>query len=341
MRALLVGLVLLGCTAPPALAQGTAAARTAARTWASNLDLRTLPADSRPAVIDVAVDAAEAARSGARPLVTLSLNGAVVARRFASRTGPTALRYEPEDRLLSIRNRLEVAVTLPFCHVAACADALDSVRLSRQPRARLGPVEPDLTDFAQLPARLRSGIEVRAEAPAGRQLAAMAQAALAPEAPAGEQAPARIVVSDQPPKGSNPRLRFDRGPVALRRSDGAPLVPAAALAGLTVVQLLGTPDRPLLWIRPGEQLPPSLDLDHGDIALFDSAGRVLAFSTQVDGAVEIAYPPGADPYGQERATRLWRLSLLAFWILLTIGTLLVLRRLPPTPRAPRPEAQAG
>ena len=337
MRALLVGILLLVCTTRPALAQEAAAART----WTSDLDLRTLPANRRPATIEAAVDAAQTARSGARPLVTLALNGNVIARRFASRTAPTTLRYEPEDRLLSIRNRLEVAVTLPFCRGQACAEALGTVRLSHAPRARLGPVRPGLTDFAQLPTRLRNGIAIKAGTAQGRQLAAMAKAALAPRAPVDARGPARIIVGERPPEGTSPRLRFDLGPVALRRSDGAPLVPANDLAGLTVAQLLGTPDRPLLWIRPGDKLPPRLDLEHGDIALFSESGRVLAFSTETDRAVQIAYPPGVDPFGQERATRLWRLALLAFWILLTIGTLLVLRRLPPTPGA-RPESvQAG
>ena len=329
----LLGAILLLCAAPPALAQ-----ETAGRTWASDLDLRTLPPGTRPAVIEVAVDAARAAQAGARPLVTLALNGDVVERRFASGDGPTTLRHHPEDRLLSIRNQLEVAVTLPFCSGEGCADALETVRLSHTPRAQLEPLGSDLTNFAQLPTRLRSGIAIGAETSRGRQLAEMARAVLAPAAPLDERAAARIVVGDRPPEGTNPRLRFDRGPVALRRSDGAPLISAAALDRLTVVQLLGTAERPLLWIRPGDRLPAQLDLDHGDVALFDESGRVFGFSTQADRAVEVAYAPGADPHGQERATQLWRLALLAFWILLTIGTVLVLRRLPPTPRATRTEA---
>jgi hypothetical protein len=185
---------------------------------------------------------------------------------------------------------------------------------------------------------MRSGIAIDAEDNRGRQLAAAARATLAPTAPLDDRAAARIVASDRPPEGTSPRLRFDRGHVALRRSDGASLIPAAALDDLTVVQLLGTAEQPVLWIRPGDRLPQQLDLDHGDVALFNEGGRVFAFSTLEDRAVEIAYPPGTDPYGQERATRLWRLGLLAFWILLTIGTVLVLRRLPPTPRAAPTEA---
>jgi len=312
----------------PARAQEADAA---ALSWQARVDLRDLPARTRPAGLSVSIDAAEAARSGARPLVSLALNGNVVARRFAAADGPTILSARPEDRLLSVRNRVDIAVTLPFCTGSGCRQALDGVRLAEPVRVALGPVRADLTDFSQLPTRLRPGVAIEAPDAAGQVLAELAKAALASNAPVSEVARARIVVSQQPPAGTRPPLRFDQGRVALQRSDGAVLTSASALEELTVVQLLGTRQRPVIWVRPGKRLPPQLELDAGDVALFDEGGRVLAFSTVRDAAVDIAYP--AEVAQMQRKIRLRHLALLATWVLITLAMLLILRRLPRPRRA--------
>ena len=119
--------------------------------WRADLDLRDLPARTRPAALSVSIDAAEAARAGARPLVSRALNGNVVTRRFAAADGLTVLSARPEDRLLSVSNRVGIAVSLPFCTGSTCGQALDGVRLAEPLRLALEPVRADLTDFSQLP----------------------------------------------------------------------------------------------------------------------------------------------------------------------------------------------
>jgi hypothetical protein len=324
---LLLALLLAMVASQPARAQEN---RAAALSWRAALDLRDLPARTRPAALSVSIDAAEAARLGARPLVSLALNGNVIARRFAAASGPTVVNARPEERLLSVRNRVDIAVTLPFCTGPGCQQVLGSVRLAEPLQIGLGPVRADLTDFSQLPTRLRSGVAIEAQDAPSRAFAELAMAALAPRAPVTEQALARIVVSQQPPAGTRPPLRFDQGPVALQRSDGALLASSAALEGLTVVQLLGSLERPVIWVRPGKRLPSELELDEGDVALFDHGGRVLAFAAR-DGAVVVANQTEAAQ--RERETRLRRLALLAIWVLITLATLLILRRLPPPRQA--------
>jgi len=326
VRALLCGLLLVLGMARPALAQESEAAKA----WQALLDLRDLPAGTRPEMLQAAVDASGAARQGLRPMVSLAINGNVVERRFASAGGPTPIRYRPEDRLLSVHNRVEIAVSLPFCEGAACAGALADASLAAPLSYSVEAPRALPTDFAQAATRMRAGLAIEAGDARGRRLAALVKQALAPRAPefdgAREDAPARIVVSEAAPEGARPGLRFDLGPVGLARDDGRPILSADELARMNVVQLLWDGGRPLIWVRPGAALPPAMELGAGDVAVFDGARRLIAYSTDRDAVVEPAYPAGSDPFGAERAVRIRRWVLLGLWVLVTIGCAVVFVR---------------
>lgn len=296
--------------------------------WQYRLDLRDLPASTRPAEIKVSVDASVAARAGKAPLIAVAVNGIVIARRQASNSGPTVIRAPIEDRLLSTGNSIEVAAIAAVC--PTCDAALGSVRPLDVPRFRLEKARQGATDFSQIVTRYRRAVALRVADPRDGKLAELTKAALAPRASVDARAGAAIHVGARPPRGSVPRLRFDLGPVRLMRSDGVEIVSDETLRRSTVVQLLRAGDRPLVWVRPGEAgaVPAELQLDEGDVAIFDAGGRTMEFSTRRDRAVKISYGPGVDPDGSGRTIELWRIGLLAFWLVATVFLAIVYMRLP-------------
>lgn len=301
----------------------------AQRQWHATLDLRTLPAATRPTAIHFALDASDAARSGQAPRITVSLNGIVIAATAAKRSGPTRLSARVENRLLSTRNRVDIAVTAtaPRCAVRACD--LSAARLIANPVARLGYAQTASTGFSAHITRFRAGIAVTTERPGDGAFADRGIAALAPDAPRRDAGPARIVVSRKTPAGTAPALRFDTGDVHMEDEDGRLLYDGRQLDALTVVQLVEAGPAPVLWIRPGRDAPPPpvMDLDYGSLALFDAQGRVIALDPATDAAARIVYAQAA---GREARLALYtRLALAAFWLLASIGFVFLIRRLPP------------
>ncbi len=336
MRGLLIALGLLA-VAGPALAALPPAPLS--RTWNYGLDLRRLPPATRPALVTMAVDARSIADIGLVSTVSIALNGNVIAHARADAQRPVWLQVPLTDRLFSVRNRIEVAAVVEGCRQRGCKEAVAAVKLVAAPVFGLAKPEPAPTDFSQLVTRYKAGFTVEAMNDPDRALAAMAVAALAPRSMRQPRPPGRIVVSKEQPEGFVPPLRFDLGPVRLTRSDGVSLYSPDEVADMTVVQILRAGDRPLIWIRPGraDRLPTRLDLDHGDVALFDgreteTRGRVIAFSSLRDRAVRIEYGKGVDVYGEQRSVRIWRWSMFGLWILATIGLIVIYRRLPVVPR---------
>jgi hypothetical protein len=292
------------------------------------MDLRSLPANTRPGAVAVQIDTREAVRRGYRPTLSLAINGIVLTHLPASGTEVTRLAMPLQDRLLSIRNRVEVAAAVPGCDTPACADALETVRLTSPARFTLSSPEAAPTDFSQLVTRFRAGVAVDAHGQEAQRLADLFLAEVAPQAPRTEQGPARIHVGAEPPAGLLPLIRFDLGPVGLRRSDGPQILSANDVAARTTVQVLRFGREPLVWIRPGAAVPTRMEFDSGDIAMFDAEGRDIAFSTKRDRAVEIAFPEGVDPYGGHRRTMIYRLVLLALWLVASIFLFRFFRKLP-------------
>lgn len=297
------------------------------KSWVGTLDLRTLPPGKRPSTITVRIDATMPQRHGAAPRLTISINGVVIGRAWASADAPTVLRAPIEDRLVSTSNRVEIAVTGTASDCPDCS--VQGARLAETPRIALAQAAEKPILFSHHVTRLRRGVTVISGSQRDHALAAMAVAALAPQAPQGKNAPARIVVSRAAPPGTNPPLRFDKGVVAIADRNGRTLYDRSRIDRMTIVQMARTGDNPVVWVRPAVDggLPPRMDLDYGNVALFGPTGREIAFSSDQDSDLRIAY--AFDAEANARSWFYWRLAVIAAWLLITFATILIVRKLPP------------
>ncbi|HEY0960096.1 MAG TPA: hypothetical protein VGE05_12625 [Novosphingobium sp.] len=313
------------------IAFGTSASVTYAapmqKNWVGTLDLRTLPPGKRPSAITVRIDATTPQRHGAAPRLTISINGVVIGRTWTSADAPTILRAPIEDRLVSTRNRVEIAVTDTASNCPDCS--MQGARLAETPRIELARAAEKPILFSQHITRLRRGVAVVSESQRDHALAAMAVAALAPHAPQDKNAPSRIVVSRDAPLGTNPPLRFDKGAVTIADRNGRTLYDRARIDRMTIVQMARTGDTPIVWVRPAADggLPPRMELDYGNVTLFGPTGREIAFSSDQDGDLKIAYASAAE--ADARSWLYWRLAVIAAWLLITFGTILIVRKLTP------------
>jgi cellulose synthase operon protein B len=139
-----------------------------------------------------------------------------------------------------------------------------------------------------------------------------------------------IAVSDVPPSGATPRVRFDRGRVAVTDRAGHTLLDLGGFSGGAVAQIVLAGDYPGLWIKPTSAdgsvpAPPDLHLDHGDVAFIDANGVALAMSTERDTVVKISYPDQVSWLTVAERFRIWILAGL--WLLATAALLLTLQRI--------------
>lgn len=341
----LVGSVILALST--ATGGGTAAAATLSTTyvdqtpdghekvWHATLDLRALPGTTRPATVSASVDASDAVRQGAAARVTMSLNGVVIGRAWARRDGTTPLRITIEDRLLATRNHITVAVTSMATNCPGTPCVIGTARMTGTMHITLAPANAMPASFAQYVTRFRDGITVRAGNPRDRALAELVVAAMAPRAPHRTTGPAEIIVSRTTPAGIAPELRFDTGPVEIKDRDGVVIYDEKRLDALTIMQVASRgDDTPVLWVRPGTEALAAapIELDYGTIAMFGRAGREIAFRPDHDKAVTIAYQ--ADAEREARFSLYWRLVVLAIWLGVTAGLVVILRKMPPL--QPRP-----
>jgi hypothetical protein len=299
------------------------------KVWHATLDLRSLPANTRPASIVAIISLPEAITATVKPRITIALNGVVIARRWPSDRGRTAIRAAIEDRLLSTRNHVALAVTFPE---SLCADgACDAAEAALDGTMRLGlePATAAPLNFAEHVTRFRSGVAVEGHGAGNLALAELAAQAIAPLAPRSPGAPARIIVSRTTPLGVDPSLRFDTGPVEIEDRDGHLIYDERQLNALTIVQMTARGDTPVLWVRPGLGAPPRgpLELDYGRIALFGPEGREISFSREQDQAAVIVY--AYDAAREAQVGLYWRLAILAVWLAASAGLVWILRRMPP------------
>lgn len=299
------------------------------KVWHATLDLRSLSARTRPTSIGAVVDVHLADTAKEAPQVTITLNGIVIGRAWAKRDGPTHIEAAIEERLLSTRNHFTVAVTALAQQCAASACDVGEAGLNGPIRFALATATSDPVSFAQYVTRFRQGIVIKVTEPRDRALGERAAQAIAPHAPRRAAGPAEIVVGRETPPGTSPALRFDTGPVAIVDRDGRIVYDRARLDAMTLVQMTRRGDTPVLWVRPGTQALPDLplELDYGTVALFGPAGREIAFVPEQDHAVTIAY--SADARREARLGLYWRLAVAAVWLALTIGLVVVLRRMAP------------
>jgi cellulose synthase operon protein B len=204
-----------------------------------------------------------------------------------------------------------------------------------------------LQDFSDLSARWSEGVEVLVpEATSQHPLAVLGMlssvlSALTPTtAPikvgyvAADAAPAPqgawLAVGNAPPATSTPRVRFDRGRVAVSDRSGRALLDIGGLASGAVVQLMSAGTQPGMWIKPlaaDGVLPDPVDLriERGDVAVLDKIGTALALSTERDTLVQISYPDQTSWLTVAERIRPWMIG--AIWALGTILFLRVLQRL--------------
>jgi cellulose synthase operon protein B len=139
-----------------------------------------------------------------------------------------------------------------------------------------------------------------------------------------------ISVSDRPPSGANPRVRFDRGRVAVTDRSGRTLLDLGGFVGGAVAQLVNAGDYPGIWIKPlaadgSAPSPSELHLDHGDVAFIDGGGVALAMSTERDTVVRISYPDQVSWLTVAERFRSWIIGGL--WLFATAALLFILQRL--------------
>ena len=139
-----------------------------------------------------------------------------------------------------------------------------------------------------------------------------------------------IAVSDAPPQGAAPRVRFDLGRVAVTDRAGHTLLDLGGFAGGAVAQIVTAGDYPGLWIKPLSQdqstpAPADIHLDHGDVAFVDGHGVALAMSTERDTVVRISYPDQVSWFTVAGRFRSWIFAGL--WLFVTAALLLILQRM--------------
>ena len=139
-----------------------------------------------------------------------------------------------------------------------------------------------------------------------------------------------IAISDRPPAGSNPRVHFDRGRVAVTDRSAHTLLDVGGFVGGAVAQLVTAGDHVGLWIKPlsadgAAPAPNALRLDRGDVAFIDGNGVALAMSTERDTVVRISYPDQVSWLTVAERFRSWIIAGL--WLLATAAVLFVLQRM--------------
>jgi hypothetical protein len=205
----------------------------------------------------------------------------------------------------------------------------------------------DAHDFSDLTASFSSRLEVLLPTSAADQpnrilgMVAEVAAQLSPDGaplavdfiPAGS-APAPhgpfIAVSETAPAGATPRVRFDRGRVAVTDRDGRSLLDLGGFVGGAVAQIVSADGHAGLWIKPlaDDQsivTPADIHLDRGDVAFVDADGVALAMSTERDSVVQISYPDQVSWLTVAERFRSWIIGGL--WLFLTTALLLAVQRM--------------
>jgi Bacterial cellulose synthase subunit len=311
---------------------------------AATIDTRLLPPDTRLAqlLLDVMVAPDD---TGARAVVSAFVNDRLLGSTLAAAGEPTHLALDLPDGLPGIVGNLRVVVqresasgNCRFEPQGYPAQILGSSALV------LAPVEGAAHDFSDLPARFARGIDVflpaaDADHPAAALglLAPLVSRLSADPAPirvefgSGAPAPASafIALSDQPPVGASPRVRFDRGRVVVADRSERTLLDVGGFTGGAVAQLLAAGDNPGVWVRPSAlggavPAPSELRLERGDVAFIDGTGVALAMSTQRDRVVRISYPEQVSWLTVAERFRSWIVA--GIWLFLTAALLFILQR---------------
>ncbi len=314
---------------------------------ATSIDMRRLPMGMRAArlLLDVMV---APDGSGEKAVVSAFVNEQMLGSTVAAINEPTHLDLQLPDGLIGTTANIRVVVQR--------RSAQGDCRFEPQgyPAQLLGSSAFTVTaadsradDFSDLATRWSKDIEVllpewAADRPAqvlgfvSSVLASLSSeptpitvrltaAGVAP-APKG----AFVTVNGQPPEGSTPRVRFDRGRIIVTDRSDKTLLDLSGHSAGALVQLVRAGPNSGLWIKsfaPDGALPDpaELKLDHGNVAFVDSVGVALTMSTERDTLVRISYPEQVSWLTVADRLRFWIVAGL--WLFATAAVLLLLQRL--------------
>jgi hypothetical protein len=313
---------------------------------AAVIDTRRLPAGTRATrlLLDVMV-APDGA--GEKAVVSVFVNERLLGSTVAAAGEPTHLDLPLPDGLFgtiaNVRALVQRDSAQGDCRIEPQgypAQILGSSSLT------LESVDGAAHDFSDLTSRFARGVELRLPAGAADHptlvLGLISQVVnqLSPDsAPvsvnfvgAGAPAPTVpfIAVSDAPPAGTAPRVRFDRGRVAVTDRSGRTLLDLGGFVGGAVAQIVTAGSSSGLWIKPmaadgSTPAPSDLHLEHGDVAFIDGNGVALAMSSQRDVLVQISYPDHVSWLTVAEHFRSWIIAGL--WLFATAALLLTLQRM--------------
>ena len=311
-----------------------------------DIDTRRLPAGTRPArlLLDVMVAPNGA---GTKAVVSAFVNERMLGSTVAASGEPTRLDLDLPDGLVGTIANVRVVVEREI--------AQGDCRFGPQgyPAQLLGSSAVVLAsadgahDFSGLTPYFAHGVELLLPAMTADRptlvLGLLAEVAdqLSPDlAPitatftAGGGAPAAegsfVAVSDLPPVGANPRVRFDRGRVVVTDRSGHTLLDLGGFVGGAVAQVVTAGAEHGLWIKTlaadgAAPFPDTLHLDHGDVAFIDRNGVALAMSTERDTLVRISYPDQVSWLTIAERFRSWIIAGL--WLCATAALLFILQRM--------------
>jgi hypothetical protein len=311
------------------------------------IDTRRLPAGRRP--VRILLDVMVAPDGDAdRAVVSVFVNEHLLGSKLAAIGEPTHLDLPLPDGLagttLGVRAVVQRRSAQGDCRFEPQgypAQILDSSAVV------LGAADGQVRDFSDLALRWADGVAV--ELPASAADAPIPVIGLVSEvlnllsppaagvsvslsAPGGPSAPTSpfLVVSENPPRGSAPRVRFDRGRVAVSDHAGHTLLDLSGFTTGAVAQAVSAGNVVGMWIHPlaGDgslPTPSSLRLDRGDVAFLDQSGVALAMSTERDTLLKISYPDQVSWLTIAERFRAWIIGCV--WVMVTVGFLLGLQRL--------------
>ena len=209
------------------------------------------------------------------------------------------------------------------------------------------PADNRADDFSDLATRWSSGIEVLLPSSAAErptQMVGLVSGVLASlshesapvtvklTAPGAAPAPTAsfLAVSELPPMGSSPRVRFDRGRIVVADRSGKTLFDLSGHSSGALAQVVTAGSNSGLWIRSfaaNGALPEPTDvkLDQGDVAFVDGIGVALTMSTERDTLVRVSYPEQVSWLTVAERLRFWIVAGL--WLFATMIVLFALQRM--------------
>ena len=311
------------------------------------IDTRRLPGGTRPArvLLDVVV-APDGA--GAKAVVSAFVNERLLGSTVASSGEPTRLDLPLPDGLVGTNANIRAVVQRDSAQGDCRFEPQGyPAQILGSSSVVLAVADGPVHDFSDLVARWSDGLELLIPAAAADQpnltldLVAEAINQLSPDnapirvtlvAAGGAPAPSGpfLALGDQPPQGSTPRVRFDRGRVAVTDRAGHTLLDLGGFATGAVAQVVTAGDHPGLWIKTlspngAAPAPAELHLDHGDVAFVDATGVALAMSTERDTVIGISYPDQVSWLTVADRFRAW--IIVGLWLLATAVVLFALQRM--------------